>query len=172
MSDKDQEEFNEIYNLFRGKDAQNPLLETAQEDTRLSPLSLLIGERAGSTTPPPVPDPRLLPARQLGVRRAPPPEEMLHFVPVAATGARPPETVPAHRSGPTRKRIKLTGYRPHEALGINMNSEGQIMVRLARKGSAGHEWARLVETPRDLIATAISRQFRGNIPRMQGAQPK
>jgi hypothetical protein len=147
MSDKDQEEFNEIYNLFRG-------------------------ERAGSTTPPPVPDPRLLPARQLGVRRAPPPEEMLHFVPVAATGARPPETVPAHRSGPTRKRIKLTGYRPHEALGINMNSEGQIMVRLARKGSAGHEWARLVETPRDLIATAISRQFRGNIPRMQGAQPK
>ena len=111
-------------------------------------------------------------SRQLGVRRAPPPEEMFHFVPVAATGARPPETVPAHRSGPTRKRIKLTGYRPHEALGINMNSEGQIMVRLARKGSAGHEWARLVETPRDLIATAISRQFRGNIPRMQGAQPK
>ena len=136
---------------------------------------------AGSSAPPPVLDPRLLPpATQiilppLEKLTAPGPEEMLTFVPEAATGARPQGTgaraenniTPAPRpAGATRRRTKIAAYRPHEVLGLNLGGNGQLLVRLARKGSAGHEWARFTEIPRDMIATAISRQFRGQIPRL------
>jgi hypothetical protein len=62
-------------------------------------------------------------------------------------------------------------YEPHEALGVGLDSSGQLMIRMARKGSAGVEFAPLTQASAEVIATAVSRQFKGTIPRILKRKP-